>query len=64
MTLHFESAYAVMTPGAYAVPINWHFKSDEIAYVVKDSGARVLIGHADLLHGLPVSFPQASPCSA
>ena len=23
-----ESAYAVMTLGAYAVPINWHFKPD------------------------------------
>jgi len=47
-----EAAYAVMTLGAYAVPINWHFKADEIAYVMEDSGARVLIGHADLLHGL------------
>ena len=47
-----EAAYAVMTLGAYAVPINWHFKADEIAYVMSDSGARVLIGHADLLHGL------------
>ena len=47
-----EAAYAVMTLGAYAVPINWHFKTDEIAYVMGDSSARVLIGHADLLHGL------------
>lgn len=47
-----EAAYAVMTLGAYAVPINWHFKADEIAYVIEDSGARVLIAHADLLHGL------------
>ena len=52
-----ESAYAVMTLGAYAVPINWHFKPDEVAYVVKDSGARVLIGHADLLHGLTGVIP-------
>ncbi|TXJ27398.1 MAG: long-chain fatty acid--CoA ligase [Afipia sp.] len=52
-----EAAYAVMTLGAYAVPINWHFKSDEIAYVVGDSGARVLIGHADLLHGLAGVVP-------
>ncbi len=52
-----EAAYAVMTLGAYAVPINWHFKSDEIAYVVRDSGARVLIGHADLLHGLAGVVP-------
>lgn len=47
-----ESAYAVMSLGAYAVPINWHFKADEVAYVMGDSGARVRIGHADLLHGL------------
>jgi long-chain acyl-CoA synthetase len=47
-----EAAYAVMTLGAYAVPINWHFKADEIAYVMEDSGARVLTGHADLLHEL------------
>ena len=47
-----EAAYAVMTLGAYAVPVNWHFKADEIAYVMQDSAARVLIGHADLLHGL------------
>ena len=47
-----EAVYAVMALGAYAVPINWHFKADEIAYVIEDSGARVLIAHADLLHGL------------
>ena len=52
-----ETAYAVMTLGAYAVPINWHFKPDEIAYVMSDSGARVLIGHADLLHGLDGVVP-------
>ena len=52
-----EAAYAVMTLGAYAVPINWHFKADEIAYVMGDSGARVLIGHSDLLHGLDGVVP-------
>ncbi|EKS41885.1 MULTISPECIES: acyl-CoA synthetase [Afipia] len=52
-----EAAYAVMTLGAYAVPINWHFKADEIAYVMDDSGARVLIGHSDLLHGLDGVVP-------
>ncbi|MGL4558611.1 MAG: acyl-CoA synthetase [Afipia sp.] len=53
-----ETAYAVMTLGAYAVPINWHFKPDEIAYVMSDSGARVLLGHADLLHGLDGMVPS------
>src|SRR5882757_9129118 len=47
-----EAAYAVMLLGAYAVPVNWHFKPDEISYVLKDSATRVLIGHADLLHRL------------
>jgi long-chain acyl-CoA synthetase len=47
-----EAAYAAMRLGAYAVPVNWHFKPEEVAYVLKDSGTRVLIGHADLLHPL------------
>src|ERR1035438_2188468 len=47
-----EAAYAAMRLGAYAVPVNWHFKSEEINYVLKDSGTSVLIGHADLLHPL------------
>jgi long-chain acyl-CoA synthetase len=47
-----EAAYAVMRLGAYAVPVNWHFKPDEVNYVLKDSGTSVLIGHADMLHGL------------
>src|SRR6202051_2632547 len=45
-----EAAYAAMRLGAYAVPVNWHFKPEEINYVLKDSGAPVLIGHADMLH--------------
>jgi long-chain acyl-CoA synthetase len=52
-----EAAYAVMLLGAYAVPVNWHFKPDEISYVLKDSATRVLIGHADLLHQLRDAIP-------
>src|SRR6201995_1427147 len=47
-----EAAYAVMRLGAYAVPVNWHFKPEEIEYILGDSGTAVLIGHADLLHQL------------
>ncbi len=47
-----EITYAVTMLGGYAVPINWHFAPDEVAYVVADAGARVLIGHADLLAAL------------
>jgi len=52
-----EAAYAAMRLGAYAVPVNWHFKPEEINYVLKDSGTRVLIGHADLLHPLRDAIP-------
>jgi long-chain acyl-CoA synthetase len=52
-----EAAYAVARLGAYAVPVNWHFKPEEIGYVIADSGARVLIGHADLLHALRDVLP-------
>jgi long-chain acyl-CoA synthetase len=52
-----ETAYAVALLGAYAVPANWHFKPEEIAYVLQDSAARVLIGHADMLHQLRDAVP-------
>src|ERR1700709_2206800 len=53
-----ETAYAVALLGAYAVPVNWHFKPEEIAYVLQDSGTRVLIGHADMLHQLRDAVPS------
>src|SRR5689334_2572195 len=53
-----ESAYAAMRLGAYGVPINWHFKPEEIHYVLKDSGTRVLIAHADMLHQLRDAVPK------
>src|SRR5258706_14876497 len=52
-----EAAYAAMRLGAYAVPVNWHFKPDEVNYVLKDSGTAVLIGHADMLNGLGGVIP-------
>src|SRR5690348_6438382 len=33
-----EAAYAAMRLGAYGVPVNWHFKPEEINYILKDSG--------------------------
>src|ERR1700749_4725310 len=53
-----EAAYAAMRLGAYGVPVNWHFKPEEINYILKDSGTSVLIGHADLLHQLRDAVPQ------
>src|SRR5215469_15372999 len=52
-----ESAYAAMQLGAYGVPINWHFKVEEIDYILRDSATPVLIGHADMLHQLKRAIP-------
>ena len=53
-----EAAYAAMRLGAYGVPVNWHFKPEEINYILKDSGTSVLIGHADMLHQLREAIPR------
>src|SRR3546814_19337754 len=43
--------------GAYAVPINWHFAPAEIAYILDDCGARVLVTEQDLLDPLRGLLP-------
>ena len=53
----FEASVAAQTIGAYATPINWHNTRDEIAYVLADCGARVLVGHDDLLAKLGDAVP-------
>ena len=30
-----EAAYAAMRLGAYGVPVNWHFKPEEINYILR-----------------------------
>jgi long-chain acyl-CoA synthetase len=44
-----EASLAALGIGAYAVPINWHATPKEIDYILRDSGARVLVAHTDLL---------------
>jgi long-chain acyl-CoA synthetase len=55
----FEASLGAMAIGAYAVPFNWHVTEPELAYLLGDCGARVLVGHADLLarlgHAVPAS---------
>ena len=38
--------------GAMWCPINWHFKTDEVQYILDDSGARAWVVDADLLQKL------------
>ncbi len=37
-----EGVLAAIHAGVWMTPVNWHLTADEVAYVVRDSGARVL----------------------
>lgn len=47
-----ELMVAVRYLGAQWCPVNWHFKTDEVQYIVQDSGAKLFIADAALLAGL------------
>lgn len=53
----FEVSLAAAMVGAYALPINWHFSAEEAAYLLEDSGAKLLVVHADLLTDLAAGIP-------
>jgi long-chain acyl-CoA synthetase len=48
-----EASLALGGLGAYAVPLNWHARANEIRSILLDSGAKAVIAHADLAAALP-----------
>ena len=44
----FEVAAAACRVEARFLPVNWHLKSDELAWILEDSGAQVLVAHTSL----------------
>ena len=44
---------AVRRLGAQWCPVNWHFKTDEVAYILGDSGAKAFVIDGDLLATMP-----------
>jgi long-chain acyl-CoA synthetase len=54
---YLEASLAAVRIGAYAAPINWHCKADEVGYVLSDCGAKVLVAHADLLADVAGAVP-------
>ncbi len=52
-----EASIATVPLGASAVPINWHWRGQEIAHVLRDSAAKTLIVHADLWPAIANSVP-------
>src|SRR5436190_16719539 len=53
-----EASIATVPLGASAVPINWHWRGDEVAHVLGDSGARALVAHADLWRAIAEAVPE------
>jgi len=54
-----EAMVAANLLGAYAVPVNWHQKADEVAFILADAAAPVLLAHADLLAGVAHAIPAS-----
>jgi long-chain acyl-CoA synthetase len=42
----FEIYWAAMRSGLYITAVNWHLAAEEAAYILRDSGARVVIASA------------------
>ena len=57
----FEAAMGAGLIGAYAVPVNWHFKADEASYIIRDCGAKAVVVHADLLWQIRDGIPPEVP---
>jgi long-chain acyl-CoA synthetase len=53
-----EASIATVPLGASAVPINWHWRGEEIAHVLLDSGAKALVVHVDLWPAIAASVPD------
>jgi long-chain acyl-CoA synthetase len=57
----FEASSAAAMLGSPVVPINWHLKAEEVAYILADSGAQALVCHADLLPQIKDGLPRRLP---
>src|SRR4051794_1698061 len=49
-----EASLGCAVLGANPVPINWHWRDEEVGYLLGDCAAKVLVGHDDLLADIAV----------
>lgn len=57
----FEASRGIGGTGGYAVPLNWHNKTDEIDYIIKDARPKAIVGHSDILLGVRGAIPAGLP---
>lgn len=55
-TSGFELVLGAMLSGLWITPINWHLADEEIAYVLEDSGAKVVFVDASQRSRVPATF--------
>jgi long-chain acyl-CoA synthetase len=55
----YEVYLACMQSGFYMVPINYHLVADEIAYILRDSGAKALVAHERFAPAVAAAREQA-----
>lgn len=58
---YLEIIQACKRLGCYYCPINWHYTADEVAFLVADSGAKVLIAEDDLWRQVHATLPADLP---
>ena len=65
--LNLELMLATRWLGALWCPVNWHFKSEEVRYILADSGAKLFVGEDALLQALgdvaPPGVPALNPAA-
>jgi long-chain acyl-CoA synthetase len=63
-----EAMLATRLLGAYWCPVNWHYKADEAGWILRDSGAKVLVTDAGLraqaATGIPPDLPVVDEWNA
>ncbi|GAA0603475.1 acyl-CoA synthetase [Sporichthya brevicatena] len=59
----FVAAQAAANAGAPYVPVNWHLKADEVAYILRDSGAAVLVTTPDLVPLVRSALTEVPHCT-
>ncbi len=58
---YLEIIQACKRLGCYYCPINWHYTADEVAFLVNDSGAKLLIAEDDLWRQVWAALPAGLP---
>ena len=53
----FEAVAGTTGCGGSIVPINWHMKAEEVGYILRDSAAKALVIHADLVAQIADGIP-------